>query len=316
MENIRVHIISGFLGAGKTTAISKILKAKNNNEQWAVIVNEFGRISIDSQTIASSSSAGTVYEISGGCICCSASAYFQDNLEKIVNTGIYKRIIIEPSGLGGIEMVSGIINSMNILRLMPVICIVDITSIENMRLQLNQIYKAQIANAEFIVFSKCDLPENSVKVNHLIEKFKTMFPEKANVLNITDENVWSSLLYIESEKKEDFEKCQSPLIKDSGLMAGNYFEHSIQYQPDIIFDSIKLTELFFDCAQIVRAKGHVQTETGWNLFNSTLETCTFEPCPVKAKSELILISSESGVFKTIKNRISLAVKSFVNQELS
>lgn len=131
MGKIPVNIISGFLGSGKTTAIIKLLGHKNAGEQWAIIVNEFGKISIDCQTLSSSSPGGTVYDISGGCICCSANGYFQENLEKIVRLGKYVRIIIEPSELGGIDMVSEIVVASPDLRLMPVICLVDITFIEN-----------------------------------------------------------------------------------------------------------------------------------------------------------------------------------------
>ena len=130
MDIIPVNIISGFLGSGKTTAIISQLNHKANDENWAVIINEFGKISIDSQTLRSSSQSGKVFEISGGCICCSAKGYFKENLEKILQEGNYSRIIIEPTGLGGIDVVAEIVNANEGLRLMPVICMVDITIIE------------------------------------------------------------------------------------------------------------------------------------------------------------------------------------------
>ena len=98
MEKIPVNIISGFLGSGKTTAIIKLLKEKTASEKWAVIINEFGKISIDGQTLRSSSDAGSVFDIAGGCICCSAKGHFQENLEKIIQSGNFSRIIVEPSG--------------------------------------------------------------------------------------------------------------------------------------------------------------------------------------------------------------------------
>jgi G3E family GTPase len=60
MEKIPVNIITGFLGAGKTTAIIHLLNQKLSDEQWAVIINEFGKISIDSQTLKSSTVKGNV----------------------------------------------------------------------------------------------------------------------------------------------------------------------------------------------------------------------------------------------------------------
>jgi G3E family GTPase len=174
MGKIPVNIISGFLGAGKTTTIISLLSQKTTDEQWAVIINEFGRISIDSQTLRSSSETGTVFEISGGCICCSARGYFQENIEKIVQAERYSRIIIEPSGLGGIDMVSEIVTVNPDLILMPVICIVDITIIENPRLQLLPVYQSQIFKADVILFSKCDLLADYVTQKRLVGKFKSL----------------------------------------------------------------------------------------------------------------------------------------------
>lgn len=89
MRKIPVHIISGFLGAGKTTEIIRILEQKPATENWAIIINEFGKISIDGKTLQSKSAAGSLYEISGGCICCSAKGYFAENLDKIVRAKGY-----------------------------------------------------------------------------------------------------------------------------------------------------------------------------------------------------------------------------------
>jgi len=193
MKITPVNIISGFLGSGKTTVIIKLLWQKPDDKQWAIIINEFGKVSIDSQTLRSSSDSGNIFEISGGCICCSAKGYFQENLETIIKSGNYDRIIIEPSGLGGIEMVSEIVSANSNLNLMPVISLVDIACVENTRLQLNPIYRKQISKADIIVFSKCDLLTNSEAQNRLTEKFKSLFPEKLHYLSLSEINHWISI---------------------------------------------------------------------------------------------------------------------------
>jgi G3E family GTPase len=106
MGKLPVNIISEFLGSGKTTAIIKLLSLKATDEHWAVIINEFGKISIDSQTLRSISNVGKVFDISGGCICCTAKGYLKENIEEIIQSGKYSHIIIEPNCLGGIDMVS------------------------------------------------------------------------------------------------------------------------------------------------------------------------------------------------------------------
>ena len=153
MKKIPVNIITGFLGAGKTTAILKLFSQKANNELWAVIINEFGKISIDSKTLRSGSATGKVFDITGGCICCTAKAYLNESLEEILQTGLYSRILIEPSGLGGVDMVSEIVLAKPRLVLKPIICLVDITGMEIPRLQLNPVYQTQITKSNIVIFT-------------------------------------------------------------------------------------------------------------------------------------------------------------------
>jgi len=184
MNKISVNIISGFLGSGKTTAIIKLFSHKTPDENWAIVINEFGKISIDGQTLRSESAAGSVFEINGGCICCSAKIYLYDNLKTIIEAGVYRRILIEPSGLGGIEMITEIVQTLPNLTLMPVICMVDITGLENPRLQQNMIFKAQISKSDRIVISKCDLITDKNQQDQLILKFKSGFPDKPVFKNV------------------------------------------------------------------------------------------------------------------------------------
>ena len=84
-KKIPVNIITGFLGSGKTTAILHLLKQKKAEEQWAVVINEFGKVSVDFETLSPKASKNEkVFEISGGRICCSAKEYFDENLNEII----------------------------------------------------------------------------------------------------------------------------------------------------------------------------------------------------------------------------------------
>ena len=285
MGKIPVNIISGFLGSGKTTAIIQLLGQRTSDEPWAVIINEFGKISIDSQTLQSSSAAGDVFDISGGCICCSAKGYFRENLDKIVRSGNYSRIIIEPSGLGGIEMVSEIIAENSSLSLMPVICLVDINLIENSRLQINQVYKMQIQKSDIILFTKCDLLTNEAIELSLVQKFKSLFPDKY----IAGKKLLYSLL------EKDFNVKNESTYRmlsngNPGLLDTNYQTINYLFKADTIFDAEKLTHFFHNhSSEILRAKGYVKTENGWNLLNFTLSGLNIEPCQNKEQNEIVII---------------------------
>lgn len=298
MEKIPVNIISGFLGSGKTTAIIKLLEHKDSDERWAVIINEFGKISIDSQTLRSSSNEGTVFEISGGCICCSAKGYFKENLDKILQEGNYSRIIIEPTGIGGADIVSEIVNASPSLRLMPIICLVDISILENPRLPKIPIYTNQISKADIIAFSKIDLLTTDIELDRLVDKFKTLFPDKQFCINTLDIAHFSSALNLDSELIKREIKYRMISSADIELSDVNYKQKNYTFDSEVLFDTESLTLLFRNHPAIVRAKGHIYTVKGWNLLNFTLSGCTFEPCEAKNRNEIILIIENSDSDQT------------------
>jgi len=122
MKKIPVNIITGFLGSGKTTVIANCLSNKPRHEKWAVMINEFGSVAIDTTTLKSQfAEKDSIIEIAGGCICCSSKEYFEDHVNKIVESYSPDRILVEPTGLGGLPMVKEIIEQFPALKLMPVI---------------------------------------------------------------------------------------------------------------------------------------------------------------------------------------------------
>ena len=95
---VKIDIISGFLGAGKTTLIKKLLKEAYADEQVVLIENEFGEIGIDGGFLKE---AGIqIREMNSGCICCSLVGDFGTSLKEVVDKYHPDRILIEPSGVG------------------------------------------------------------------------------------------------------------------------------------------------------------------------------------------------------------------------
>ncbi|MCP5076949.1 MAG: cobalamin biosynthesis protein, partial [Psychromonas sp.] len=93
-QKIYTHIISGFLGAGKTTFMNNLLKTKPTNETWAVLVNESGTTHYAKQQLANN--GVVVKELYGGCLCCSAGMPFRVALNNVIKKHNPQRLFIEP----------------------------------------------------------------------------------------------------------------------------------------------------------------------------------------------------------------------------
>lgn len=97
MKKTKVHLISGFLGTGKTTALKSLMEQKDPNEKWVIIVNEFGEIGIDGAVL--SDNGIPVAEIAGGCLCCTAGPQMGVTVQKMLRDAKPDRLMIEASGL-------------------------------------------------------------------------------------------------------------------------------------------------------------------------------------------------------------------------
>ena len=102
MAKTKVDIVSGFLGAGKTTFISKLLQEAVAGEKVVLIENEFGEIGIDGGFLKDSGIE--IREMNSGCICCSLVGDFAVALEKVISEFKPDRILIEPSGVGKLKI--------------------------------------------------------------------------------------------------------------------------------------------------------------------------------------------------------------------
>ncbi len=155
---IPTNIITGFLGVGKTTAITHLLNSKPADEVWSVLVNEFGEIGIDGALLKNTNAH--VREVPGGCICCVAGLPMKIALNMLIAKTKPDRIIIEPTGLGHPEE---IINTLTgeyynrVLELRATLTLVDPRKLIDSRYADNANFKDQIAVADVLVANKIDL---------------------------------------------------------------------------------------------------------------------------------------------------------------
>lgn len=152
----KIDIFSGFLGAGKTTLIKKLIQEAFQGEKLVLIENEFGEIGIDGGFMKE---AGIqVTEMNSGCICCSLVGDFGTALQEVIEQYAPDRIIIEPSGVGKlsdvIKAVSGVMEDHQDVQLNGYVTVADATKCKMYMKNFGEFYNDQIESAKTIVLSR------------------------------------------------------------------------------------------------------------------------------------------------------------------
>ena len=154
-EMTKVDIISGFLGAGKTTLIAKLLKEAFPGEQVVLIENEFGEIGIDGGFLKES--GAEIREMNSGCICCSLVGDFGTSLKEVVEKYHPDRIIIEPSGVGKLSDVIKAVKDLHIeneIRLNSASTVADASKVKVYMKNFGEFFNNQIEHAGTIILSR------------------------------------------------------------------------------------------------------------------------------------------------------------------
>ena len=157
LKMTKIDIFSGFLGAGKTTLIKKLIKEAYNGEKLVLIENEFGEIGIDGGFLQD---AGIeITEMNSGCICCSLVGDFSKALVKVLDEFHPDRVIIEPSGVGKLSDVIKAVKSVetNEATLNCFTTVADVNKCKMYMKNFGEFYNDQIANASSIVLSHTDV---------------------------------------------------------------------------------------------------------------------------------------------------------------
>ena len=154
-KHTKIDIFSGFLGAGKTTLIKKLIKEAFGGEKLVLIENEFGEIGIDGGFMRE---AGIqVNELNSGCICCSLVGDFREALKKVVETYHPDRILIEPSGVGKLSDVTRAVEG--VAETLPVelnsfVTVADVNKVKLYMKNFGEFYDDQVSHASCIILSR------------------------------------------------------------------------------------------------------------------------------------------------------------------
>jgi G3E family GTPase len=284
-----VHILSGFLGAGKTTALKDLLSRRADRERIAVVVNEFGTLGVDGALLSDCASC-VLREVPGGCVCCTAMADLEASLEEVSDLVAPTRFVIEPTGLARPSELVDLLRGprwANRFDVRPVITILDPQQDVAGAYATSAVFRDQVDTGDILVVNRCDLASEEEILR--VEEFAgALVPAKLLVVRashgVLPDSVW------------DLERPPAPsgstLLTASTSHShthGDFLEghegKGLGFAPERVFDADRLLAVLERlCAgtltrgRVARAKGLFHTTAGWRLHEiaggrlSTAET--------------------------------------------
>ena len=165
----KIDIYSGFLGAGKTTIIKKMIAEGYQGQKLVLIENEFGEIGIDGGFLQD---AGiNITEMNSGCICCSLVGDFSKALEQVIEQYHPDRVIIEPSGVGKLSDVIGAVEKVHGVEIGYTVAVADAGKVKVYMKNFGEFYNNQIETASTIILSRTDAISEA-KLHNAVEMLR------------------------------------------------------------------------------------------------------------------------------------------------
>ena len=320
MAKTKVDIISGFLGAGKTTFIKKLLAEALSGEKVVLIENEFGEIGIDGGFLKDSGIE--VREMNSGCICCSLVGDFASSLKEILTKYTPDRVIIEPSGVGKLSDVMRAVADVE--EELPVagnsaVTLVDVKKAKLYIKNFGEFFNNQVQYAKTIVLSRTDVADQK-KIDEAIQLIREINKDATIITtplaDLSGEKLLEILEHPIDLKAELFEELAEEHEhhhhhdEDGHCCCGHHHHHH-GHDADEVFDSVglenvpaftedKLHALLLRLAEseefgkVVRAKGMVPSADGgaWLHFDLVPGETEIRRGAAEASGKVCVIGSE------------------------
>ena len=227
-EMTKVDIISGFLGAGKTTLIAKLLKEAFLGEQVVLIENEFGEIGIDGGFLKES--GVEIREMNSGCICCSLVGDFGTSLKEVVEKYHPDRIIIEPSGVGKLSDVIKAVKDLHIeneIRLNSASTVADASKVKVYMKNFGEFFNNQIEHAGTIILSRTqNVSEAKLKTD--IELIRSLNKDAHIITTPWDDINGKQIL----DAMENVTNLELEMLAEAAAKAAEEHEHEHHHDHD------------------------------------------------------------------------------------
>lgn len=303
--SVKVEIFSGFLGAGKTQLIKKLIEEGYYKEKIAIIENEFGEVSIDGAVLKRTNTL--VKEINAGCICCQVTGDFKESILDVVENCNVDRLLVEPTGVAKLSDIKKVFAEKELKGIAEVekaITVVDAEKFDLYLTNFKNFFLNQIKNADIIILSRTQNISNEevrrleIEINKLNSRAIIMGRQWDN----TKSEELIPKVFLSNDKVNVKEKVN---FRKSNLNTGNIKKEKSE---DNLFESFALKidrdvsreELLskfnfiknsFEFGEIIRAKGIVNTKNGKEQFDYTLSEINMQKIAYRGETVISFIGT-------------------------
>lgn len=285
-QAVPTHIISGFLGAGKTTVLQQLLQQKPEYETWAILMNEFGQIGIDQQLLPQQEGYA-VKELLGGCLCCSSQLPMQIALSRLLAEQQPDRLFIEPTGLGHPAQLLEQLSEphwQSSLDLRALVCVVDGTRLQDQAWINQELYQSQLKAAQRILISHTDLMTEAdhQALQHLKQDYENALNQwilleldalSLDKIDVPQVMVKRQLQPLLSKQQTLNSPAEAEPIKQLPYhyveQAQGYSVAGWKFPQTWRFEFLGLLDLLCEQKEWQRIKAIFSTDQGWVYFNFT-----------------------------------------------
>ncbi len=280
---IPTHIISGFLGAGKTTVLQHLLSQKPEHEIWAVLMNEFGQIGIDQQLMPQSNGFA-IQELLGGCLCCSSQLPMQIALSRLISENTIDRLFIEPTGLGHPAQLLEQLTEphwLQHLSMRSLVTVIDGSRLHDSDWSQQNLYQDQLKAAQVVVISHQDkMTDGDIFALETLKKEYEAYQQKwiltsqgkISILDIDQIYIGTKRLIQPLLKiQKNLTANEQPVIKQ---LPYHYVESAQGYSvagwklpKSWTFNFYDVLDLLCEQKDWLRIKAVFNTNEGWKSFN-------------------------------------------------
>ncbi|WP_458525831.1 CobW family GTP-binding protein [Onishia taeanensis] len=323
-----MHVITGFLGSGKSTLIRHLVAHKPADERWVVVINEFGQVGID-QAMFDEREDVVVKGLPGGCLCCQLAIVLQASLVNLLHRHRPDRLIIEPSGLGH---PAGLLDLLRgeafaaVLEVRDIITLLDPRRLDDPRARDHETFRDQLAMADGVALTMTDLasdrqcqaaqayladlwpakrwveaaPHGQLPVSRLLgDPGRGEAPSGDGLVGDADAPSRSVPRAVDHDRQavmlETFvyrEPAPGAPVREEGASLG-YRSLGWRFHASEVFSLDELAQLLASLPATLRIKAVVRTDTGWKTYNRASGRVTLTAASWRRDSRLELIM-ESG----------------------